>query len=197
MDDPSAQLLLAERVVETARGLGIETALIGANAMAVHNYVRGTEDVDLASAVDPGTQLVALQRAVEGAGLRTVLRLPDEDGPRGGVLVVWEHSDDDGDPVDPVEVVNFVNPHRRRASPAMRAIERAEPIDTGSPVRCVRLPDLVALKLYAGSRMDLADIVELLVRNPDADLDDIRATGAPFDPAGVLEELIAEAARQR
>ena len=38
---------LAERVAEAARELGIETALIGAMAMAVHKYLRGTADVDL------------------------------------------------------------------------------------------------------------------------------------------------------
>ena len=45
-------LELAERVAEIARGLGIETALIGATALAVHGYVRGTLDIDLASIVD-------------------------------------------------------------------------------------------------------------------------------------------------
>ncbi len=55
------------------------------------------------------------------------------------------------------------------------------------------MPDLVALKIYAGARQDLADIVELLARNPDVDLDEVRAAALSFDSGAVLEQLIAEA----
>jgi hypothetical protein len=77
------------------------------------------------------------------------------------------------------------------------AVARAEMIDASSGLRCARLDDLVALKLDAGSRKDLADIVEVLARNRDADLDQIRATCEPYDRAGVLETLIAEASAER
>jgi uncharacterized membrane protein len=55
MLDPAQSIALAERVVTAARQLGFETALIGAAALAVHRYTRGTEDIDLAVAVDPHT----------------------------------------------------------------------------------------------------------------------------------------------
>jgi len=110
---------------------------------------------------------------------------------------VWESEDDDGDPIDYVEVVNFTNPHRPRFTPATNAIRNAVPIDDRSPIRAVRLPDLIALKLDTGARRDQADVVELLVRNPDADLDEIRATCAPFGHADMLETLIAEALQTR
>jgi hypothetical protein len=194
--EASAQLALAERVAETAARLGIETALIGAAALAAHDYVRGTEDVDLGSAVDPSTRLTALERELAGEGLHTKLRLPDDQDPLGGVLVVWDREGDDGEPVGQVEVVNFVNPLRPARTPAARAIAHAQRLDDSSLLRCVTLPDLIALKIYAGARQDFGDIVELLARNPDADLDAIRASAAPFDAGGVLEELIAEA-RQR
>ena len=101
-----------------------------------------------------------------------------------------------GNPLELVEVVNVHNPYRPRRNPAARAIENAIPLEEGSHLRYVRIPDLVALKLYAGSRTDLADVVELLVKNPEADLDEIRGIAGPYDRDGNLEQLIDEA-RQR
>ena len=60
-------------------------------------------------------------------------------------------------------------------------------------LKYVQLPDLIALKLYAGNRKDLADIVEVLVANPNANLDEIRAVAGPYDRTSELETLIAEA----
>jgi predicted nucleotidyltransferase len=198
MSDPrSTALAVAERVVLAARALGIETALIGAAAMAVHHHVRATKDVDLATVVDPRDQLRTLEAALAASGLHATLRMPDADDALGGVLVVWEHEDEDGDPVDPVEVVNFWNPYRPTDTPGRVAIERALSIDESSPLRCVRLPDLIALKLHAGSRRDHADIVDLLVANPGADVADIRATAGPYDRDGQLDVLIAEATALR
>ncbi len=62
-------LELAERVAEVARALGIETALIGAMAMAVHKYVRGTSDVDLATNLDSINELRGLQAKLDALGL--------------------------------------------------------------------------------------------------------------------------------
>jgi hypothetical protein len=113
------------------------------------------------------------------------------------VLDVGESVDDDGDLVTELQIVNFYNPHRPRVNPGIKAVARAEVIDASSGLRCVRLDDLVALKLDAGSRKDLADIVEVLARNPDADFDLIRTTCKPYDKAAVLETLIAEASAER
>ena len=192
MLDPAASLALAEQVALAAKQLGFETALIGAAALAVHRYTRGTEDIDLAIAVDPDSQLRALDQALISAGLNTQLRMPDDEDPLGGVLVVWCSEDEFGEPEDVVEVVNFRNPGRIVAAPAARAIARAEPLPD-SPLRCVALDDLVALKLYAGGLSDLADIVQVLAHNPDADLADVRATAAAFDAGNRLESLIAQA----
>lgn len=186
MLDPVASLALAEHVAETARRLGIETALIGAAALAVHRYARGTQDIDLAVAVLPHVHLAELARQLDAEGMRTSLRLPDDDDPLGGVLSVRPaHAD------DVVEVVNFLNPGNPSPARVSAAIARAEPLP-GSVLRCVRIEDLVALKLYAGGLGDLADIVNLLARNPDVDLDAVRAVAAPVDRSGVLDRLIAE-----
>src|SRR5207249_1778691 len=103
---------------------------------------RATEDVDLATATDPYTGLTKLEHALQGLGFRTRLRFPDEHDALGGVLRVWEHEDDDDDPIDYVEVVNFSNPHRPALTPAADAIRNAVPIDDRSPIRVARLPDL-------------------------------------------------------
>jgi predicted nucleotidyltransferase len=195
MADTSARrrIDLAERVDAAARTLGIETAVIGALALAVHGFVRATSDIDLATAVEVYTKLRGLGQTLEEQGLSVELRTPDDDDPLGGVLVVWEQEDEEGDPIEPVEVVNFWNPHRPKVTPAARAIRDALPLDPDSSLRYVRLPDLIALKLYADSRRDHGDIVDLLARNPGADLDEVRARAAPFDKSGILEQLIAEA----
>lgn len=184
---------LAERVTVAASARGIPTAVIGAGALALHRFVRATQDVDLATCVDPGAKLRPLESDLRAQGLHTELRMPDGDDPLGGLLRVWSAVDDDDVPVDLVEIVNFDNPHRPRRTPAARAIRDAVPLMPGSSLRYVQLADLIALKLDAGGRADLADIVEVLARNPEADLDAIRARSTPFDHGGQLEVLLAEA----
>jgi hypothetical protein len=49
------------------------------------------------------------------------------------------------------------------------------------------------LKLYAGGRSDLADIVQLLARNPQVDFEEIRSVAGPYDENQRLEQLLAEA----
>lgn len=181
MLDPDKTLALAEQVSKMAVGLGIPTALIGAAALAVHGYARGTQDIDLAAAVPPDA-LRRLREAAQVAGLRAELRLPDEDDPLGGVLVVSASEDEDHNPTDVVEVVNFLNLLRPSANPAAEAIARSVRLE-GLQLRCVAMADLVALKLYAGSRRDLADIVEVLAHNPDTDLVALRSIAGRFDRA--------------
>lgn len=196
MLDPVATLALAERVAASARELGFETALIGAAALAVHRYARGTEDIDLAVAVDPHTRLVALEQRLLATGLKTRLRRPDDEDPLGGVLAVWATQDPSGAPDNLVEVVNFLNPGRVVPTPAASAIARAQPLP-GTTLRCVTVEDLVAFKLYAGGIGDHADIVQLLAHNPEVDPARIRSVAAPFDAGGVLDALIDQASGLR
>jgi hypothetical protein len=192
MLNPDRTLLLAARVAAEAEKMGIKTALIGAAALAVHGYARGTEDIDLAASVLPLSQLEVLARSLSAAGLGTELRYPDDDDPLGGVLVVWNLSDGNAERYDVVEVINFLNPSLALTTPAPLAIQRATRLD-GIHLNCVALPDLVALKLYAGGSADYADIVQLLARNPGANFDDIRIVSEPFDKRGRLNSLIEEA----
>lgn len=190
-------LELAELVARCARDLGIETAVIGAIALAAHNYIRGTGDIDLATSVDSPADLRRLKEKLEELGCKTELRTPDEEDPLGGVLEVWQHEDVEQAPINPVEVVNFVNPYRPRPNPGIAAVRNATALDEGSSLRYVGLADLIALKLYAGGRRDRDDVVELVALNPDADRDAIRAACAPYELSAVLEELLLEADRTR
>lgn len=185
-DEPLVQL--AERVTVAAAQLGIPTALIGATALAAHNYVRGTADIDLAAAVDPFRELRRLQEVLQAEGLHAELNLPDADDVLGGVLRVRIHADDD----DLVEIVNFQNPMNLSRNPGAEAVRAATALGPSTPLRCVTLAHLVALKLYAGSRRDQADVVELLRRNPEADLASVRDVCTRHGSSDLLEELLGE-----
>lgn len=71
MLNPDRTLRLAAQVAFEADRIGIKTALIGAAALAVHGYTRGTEDIDLATYVLPKTGLAALAQSLKELGLQT------------------------------------------------------------------------------------------------------------------------------
>ncbi len=153
--------------------------------MSVHRFIRSTEDADLATAVE----LPELRRVVEALhadGLKATLRTPDEDDELGGVITVWIREDEDGDPIEPVEIINFVNPWRRRRNPATEGIRTSTVIADRATLRCVGLAILIALKLDAGAPKDLVDVSELLQRNRDANLDEIRAVAERYGLADRL-----------
>jgi hypothetical protein len=193
--EPEPALALAERIALAARSIGIETALIGAAALAVHRYTRGTQDIDLAVNVDARDQLTQLARALEREGISTELRMPDENDVLGVDLVAWCLHDTHGEPIDRVEVVNFFNHFRPTINPGAAALRRAVLLP-GSPLRCVAIEDLVALKLYAGGRRDHADIVEVLRCNPDVDEDKLISIAGSYG-AELLRQLIAESRHER
>ena len=185
--DEQTRLQRAERIAELAREVGFETALIGAVALSAHGYVRATLDLDLGSDTEL-FKLRELQARLESSGLHTELRTPDAEDS----LEIWEHEDAEGEPIDAIEIVNFSNHWRPgMRTPGRDAVRRAQPIAEGSPLRCVQLADLIALKLYSGGANDKVDVVNLLARNPDADLDAIREVCSKYGFGQTLEELIA------
>lgn len=65
-------------------------------------------------------------------------------------------------------------------------------IRPGSRLRIMPIPHLVALKLYAGDHKSRADILELLRRNPEQDLEAVRKLCRKYrlrGLAGILKEL--------
>lgn len=179
-------LEVVRRVVEALQTRGIESALIGAAAMAFHNYARATEDIDLATRVDPFGALREVEKDLRGAGLDAVLNLPDSDDPLGGVLRIA------GDDFDTVDVVNYLNPFRRGADAlAAEAIASAVTADSFPfELRVVDVAYLAALKLYAGGMKSAADVVELLNRNADrVSFEDVRTVCARFGLEPDLQRL--------
>jgi hypothetical protein len=166
-------LRLADEVAAVLASHGAKTAVIGAIALAIHGYARGTEDLDLATAID----LAVLRKAasdLEARGCVVRLGEPDADDPLGGVLTVSRAE------ADPVQVVNYANPFRPGSGAlAASALASALPNLLGS-LAVVDLPHLVALKLYAGGRKSTVDVLEILDRNPDADRGKIRDVCARF-----------------
>jgi hypothetical protein len=183
---------LAEHIAVVARSLGIETALIGAGALAVHQYVRATKDIDLASCVHPFQDLPRLEEALRAEGYGVRLTDPDDEDSLGGVLRVWTQVDEDDDPIEPIELVNFNNPLRPRRNPAAEAITTAIPLDERPALRCVSLPLLIALKLDAGGPKDILDVIELLQKNPTADREEIRDRCKKYK-LDVIDKVIANA----
>jgi hypothetical protein len=169
-----------------ARWIGEEggrAAVIGAVAMAVHGHVRATRDLDLATELDPFTQLRTVANRARDAGYRAEIALPDAEDPLGGVVTI------EGDDFEPVQVVNFYNPHRVRPHPATQAIDAAVELLGAPGLRVVTLEDLVLLKLYAGGLKSLADVEALLAANPETDLELLRRQAGALGLEGELDRI--------
>jgi hypothetical protein len=181
-DDAERNLQAAERVTELLIANGAPAMVIGAVALAAHRYVRHTEDIDLGVDADlPRMRLIT--SALRNEGFDVEFHEPDADDPLGGVIDV-------SGPFGLVQVVSFAGRFPAVIRDAL-AGEDAR-IRPGSPLRITPIPQLVALKLYAGGSRSRADIVELLRRNPEADLETIRETCRRYLLRGldaVLEEL--------
>lgn len=181
MPDGESNLRAAERVACLLAADGVPAVVIGAVALAAHRYVRHTEDIDLG--VDANLpQMRALVAALEEDGFDAELHPPDGDDPLGGVIDIR------GD-FGLIQVVSFAD----RFPAAIRDALAGDPvlIRPGSGLRLVPIAQLVALKLYAGGPRSKADIFELLRRNPEADLEAIRATCRRYRLRG-LDAILAE-----
>jgi hypothetical protein len=174
----------AEKIAALLREQGVETAVIGAVAAAVHGYPRATADLDLASSVDPYRVLQPFAGRLVTLGYEALLHEPDADDPLGGVLTVRGRS------FREIQIVNFANPWRGGTPLGREAIEHAMRNALGS-LSVVDLAHLVALKLYAGGPQGKLDVIELLSRNPDADVGAIRAVCKRFGLAGALDAVVA------
>jgi hypothetical protein len=181
MSQPADLLRAAEDVVAVLARHRCDAIVIGAVALAAHHYVRQTEDLDLGVNADLPT-LRAVVHSLREAGFEAELREPDLEDPLGGVIDV-------GGPFGLLQIVNFAGRFPAVIEDAVRVAGLV--VRAGSPLKIVPLPHLIALKLYAGGHKSKADIIELLVRNPDLDLGEVRTVCARYRLEGI-EELIAE-----
>ena len=182
MDDPEAILRAAETVTGILKRHRIAAVVIGAVALAAYHYVRQTNDIDLGVNADLPT-LRTLVEALRQAGFTAELRDPDGDDPLGGVIDVTG-------PFGLLQIISYGDRFPAVIDDALRTANLV--VRAGSPLRLVPIPQLIALKLYAGGYKSKADIVELLARNPDLDLSEVRAVCERYHLSG-LEELIADA----
>lgn len=183
--DIDQNLREAERIAALLLTEGVPVVVIGAVALAAHHYVRFTQDVDLGVDAD-GKQMIRLVEVLGAAGYDTQFHEPDGEDPLGGVIDV---SGDFG----LVQIVNFGG----RFPAVIRDALAGEDIRIrpDGALRIIPIPQLVAMKLYAGGWKSLADIVELLRRNPELDLDMIGEVCRKYRLRGwerVLEELRQE-----
>ncbi|MDE0597340.1 MAG: nucleotidyl transferase AbiEii/AbiGii toxin family protein [Roseibacillus sp.] len=181
MSDPEANLRAAERVADLLDQHGVPAVVIGAVALAAYRYVRYTEDIDLGVDADLPC-MRKLAAALREEGFTVELREPDGDDPLGGVIDV-------SGSFGLVQVVSFAD----RLPAAIRDALAGDDVrvSPGSNLRLVPLPQLVALKLYAGGSKSRADIVELLRRNREADLSPIRTACRRYRLRG-LEAILRE-----
>jgi hypothetical protein len=182
VDDPEAILRAAETVVGILKRHRVDAVVIGAVALAAYHYVRQTNDIDLGVNADLAT-LRAVVTSLRGAGFTAELREPDSTDPLGGVIDVTGA-------FGLLQIISYAGRFPAVIDDAFRTARLV--VRAGSPLRLVPIPQLIALKLYAGGHKSKADIVELLTCNPDLDLDEVRAVCERYHLSG-LEELIAEA----
>jgi hypothetical protein len=181
MNQPDDLLQAAEKILAVLAQNHIDAVVIGAVALAAHHYVRQTEDLDLGVNADVPA-LRAVVRSLHEAGFDAELREPDGEDPLGGVIDV-------SGSFGLVQIVSFSGRFPAVIEDAVRLSTLV--VREHSPLKIMPIPHLIALKLYAGGHKSKADIIELLVRNPDLELDEVRRVCARYRLGG-LEELIAE-----
>lgn len=179
---PETNLEVAERIGRMLDERKLPFVVIGAVALAAHRYIRFTEDIDLGVNADL-RQMRSIAETLRSEGYDVVFHEPDAQDPLGGVIDV-------SGPFGLVQIISFED----RFPAVIRDALEGEDIRIfpDSRLRVVPIPQLVALKLYAGGRKSQADIIELLRRNPEVDRELLRQTCRKYRLQGldaILEEL--------
>lgn len=182
MDNPEAILHAAETVIGILKRNRVDAVVIGAVALAAYHYVRQTDDIDLGVNADLKT-MRSVTESLRKEGFNAELREPDGTDPLAGVIDVRGS-------FGLLQIISFADRFPAVIDDALRVAKLV--VREGSPLRLVPIPQLIALKLYAGGYKSKADIVELLARNPDVDLNEVRAVCKRYHLRG-LDKLIAEA----
>lgn len=173
---------VAEQVVQVLAEHDIDAVVIGAVALAAHHYVRMTHDIDLGVNADIRA-LRDITNDLLNQGFNAELREPDGQDPLGGVIDIT------GD-FGLLQIISFADRFPAVIRDALQAATIA--VRPGSRLKLVPLAQLVALKLYAGGLKSSADVVELLKRNPHADIAGIRDVCRNYRVGGldaILREL--------
>lgn len=169
----------AEKVVSILAGIGVESVVIGGVALAAHNYIRSTDDLDLGINVD-FELMNNIADILRQNGFVVELSSPDIQDPLNGVINILGE-------FGLIQIVNFGD---RFPSAIEDAIKNSILfLREGSSVKIAPIPQLVALKLYAGGYKSKADIVELIARNPNIDKNELLRVCKSYRLKG-LKQLI-------
>jgi hypothetical protein len=182
-NDRQSILEVAERIGGMIAARNLPVLVIGAVALAAHRYVRFTKDIDLGVLADL-SGMRSIVEALRSDGYDAEFHEPDATDPLGGVIDV-------SGPFGLVQIISFED---RFPAVIRDALETDEvlSIRPGSSLRIMPIPHLVALKLYAGDHKSRADILELLRRNPEQDIEVIRKTCRKYRLRGlgkILKDL--------
>jgi len=142
---------LLARVTAVLDRLGVQYALIGAGALAVHGVARSTFDLDLLTTNPAVLDPAAWTDLSTDGRVHVDVRRGDADDPLAGVVRV----ETPGEPEVDVVV--------GRWGWQAEALERSRPVlVAGLELPVVGAADLILLKLYAGGSQDRWDIEQLL-----------------------------------
>lgn len=179
---PGQSALLLLDVAALLQREQVAYAVIGAVAAAVHGAVRASLDADAVLSLST-LSARGLEQVFVATGLQTQLRLGDAEDPIPGLLAL---TDAFGNRVDLLLGLRGLEP-----SAFARAIE--VPFQ-GQSLRFIGREDFVAMKLFAGGPLDIADAQQVLeVAAHALDLILLRRLAARYGRAATekLEQLLA------
>ncbi len=132
-------------VAELLSKHGVQYAVIGAMAAAVHGVVRASLDADAVVALQ-AQEARALRQSLTAAGYEAELRIGDVDDPIPALLEVRDRH---GNRVDLLIGLRGMDPE---------ALNRTRQVTlAGATLEIVGREDFVAMKAFAGGPVDLAD----------------------------------------
>ena len=148
-------LTFLERVCRAFEQAGVDYAVVGGQAVALHGAVRGTIDVDV---VLRWTRETVERAAAALSALRLVSRIPvtaqDVFDRRDHYiekrnLIAWNFYD----PNAPIDEVNLIISYDLTG----KSVQRLE-LSSGEEVVVLSMPELIAMKRASGRPQDLADV---------------------------------------
>jgi predicted nucleotidyltransferase len=176
---PGQSALLLLDVIQVLNREGVEYAVIGALAAAVHGSIRGSADADALVPVAV-RRLSSLSRVLAKSGFSVDLRRGDADDPIPAMLLV---SDAHENRVDLLGGLRGLDPD---------VMSRTLNVPFGGDtIRVVSREDFIAMKCFAGGPQDLEDARVALQTGGQIDLDLLRRVTRRFGrPAADALELL-------
>ena len=178
---PGQSALLLLDVAHVLVQDGVEYAVVGAMAAAVHGAIRATTDADVLLSVAL-SRLAALEKAFKRAGFESELRRGDAEDPIPALLVLSDHH---GNRVDLLAGLRGLDPEAFSRVISVRFKGRKIPV--------ISREDFIAMKCFAGGPQDIADArIALRPRDAQVNIELVRRVTRRFGrpAADVLEGLL-------